>query len=96
MKYVDFDPDWYAIGMLEPEFVEEQVGWYTEEIVIDEQVEAGWIEPLYEIGSYQPIGYFKHHRRGIVPKPRYETVLKWKIEELTRAKSSGTDGTGPS
>lgn len=71
--YVPFDKDWYDLGFLEPEFIEERYGYANERILIEE----GAIEATM-LGDEIPT-YIPSRREACSPIPLYRLVLRWRL-----------------
>lgn len=72
-EYVPFDPDYAAIGAIEPVFQDRLVGYYNEELLVNNDD----IVTMFSASSDVPI-YLPRRRRSIKPLPRIEKELRWK------------------
>lgn len=72
-EYVPFDPDFAAIGAIEPVFQDRLVGYYNEELLVNNDD----IVTMFSASSDVPI-YLPTRRRSIKPLPKIEKELRWK------------------
>lgn len=80
MNHVPFDPDLADIGVIEPEFVDELVGWANEEMLINAEM-----LPIASFGKEFPDAWVPgaFTRRPLPePKPIIRRTLRWR--ERTR------------
>lgn len=71
--WTEFDPDFAAIGAIEPVFVSEVTGHYTQRIVIDSMPRARAV-PEAAVIPDQPIAW---HYEQCDPIPQYRPTLRW-------------------
>lgn len=73
--WVEYDELLAFAGLIEPEYVEQTVGWQNEE----EMADAGMI-PVYEYGSAVPVGWLNDGSGPhLEPIPVVERVLRWRM-----------------
>jgi hypothetical protein len=73
-RWVPFDPDWAEIGLIQPEFVDEIVGWSDVALV----PEPDDLVAIWHYGGDHPVGYVRTHRVDLpTPEPVVRRVLRW-------------------
>lgn len=75
-EFVPFDSDLADIGVIEPEFVEEEVGWQDREVVVQSPIPAALF--MNESSDPSAAKVLKYNYRSIPRRPVFERILVWR------------------